>query len=166
MAISSPTSRVKVDDSQDSGPSMFSPAEFGAEQPAPAEEAPQWGQPEQPASSSLPPRRTGAPPKLLGDHPARIAMTSVPEQATLPATDPVERRAEVKKARRFENAKMVMLSLVVFGLIGGMIQWTRSTKADEQARSRQARTEQLKREEDKRALASNDDMARGARHEQ
>lgn len=77
--------------------------------------------------NNLPPRRDGVPPRLLGDHPAQIAQTSVPTLASRPKIDPEARRREVRAARRWDNAKMVLLSLLVFGLIAGTIQWTKMT---------------------------------------
>lgn len=75
--------------------------------------------------NTLPPRRDGTPPRLLGDHPAQIAQTLVPITSRRPNHDPLLRKRKIRNDRRWDDAKMVALSFIVLGLIGGTIQWTR-----------------------------------------
>jgi len=121
---------------------------------------------------ALPPRRAGAPPRLLGDHPTQIAQTSVPITASRPKNDPIARKKEVRAARRWDNAKMVALSFIVFGLIGGTIQWTRTAGSQTgskviETQERTVQDSQVKLDEQEPQVASNiDTTPAGAWREQ
>lgn len=91
------------------------------------------------SKNALPPRRSGAPPRLLGDHPAQIAQTSVPVVSNRPISDPLERKRKMRADRRWDNAKMITLSFIVFGLIGGTIQWTRMVGGVEDSQANESR---------------------------
>lgn len=123
------------------------------------------------STTILPPRRAGAPPRLLGDHPEQIAQTSIPKLVNVPENDPQTRRRQVRAARRWDNAKMVALLFIVFGLIGGMIQWTRTShgvKSNNVAESvdQQVEGAQVQQVEPERQVATNDDGKVGAWHAQ